>query len=690
MSSRPYCLLGAVLCLLSAFGYAADDIVRSSAGVNAVLMGPPTGRQHFDLTGLVTYVTSPIPLGKHSSCVLEDASGRISLFNFCAHLCTNKLQRGDVARVRGWVEVTPQREPWMVCYKALKIGSAATAPDIRTSIDELNSEKTYLRNITTEATVVDVFRDEIDPGYDYMLVKDGSTTIATALPHADGNKELVDARVEIKGLFRNFINGQRKFAGPCIFIEKPVDVRVLTPPPADPFDFPTLEQLIYISPAEVAQLGKRSIVGTVLATWQKSHLLLRAGDGRTISVELSKGESLPQHGQLVTAVGYPTTDLFRINLSRAKVRVETGAPTPDEEPETSTADKLLLDENGNERFNSELIFGKLVTLNGILRALPAEGTDDRRLLLDCGRFKIPVDYSSNPTAADGLSLGSEIEVSGRCLLEIDKWQPSDIFPHITGLSLVIRRPDDIRVVHGPSLWTPQRLSVVIGLLLAVLLGLYARNRFQKRLARLKLGERTRLAVELHDSLSQTLAGIACQIAASDNAIGDDPVTAKDRIKTAERMLKSCRTELRHCLFDLRSDTLEEKDFSAALRKTLDQLEGDADIAVRFNVPRTLLDDAIAHTIITIVRELTGNALRHGGATKVRIAGSVEDGCVRFSVADNGCGFDPARCAGSLEGHFGLEGIRDRMKKLRGTFEINSAPGKGAKAILTIPLSSNAK
>ena len=151
------------------------------------------------------------------------------------------------------------------------------------------------------------------------------------------------------------------------------------------------------------------------------------------------------------------------------------------------------------------------------------------------------------------------------------------------------------------------------------------------------------------------------------------------------MLNSCRTELRQCLFDLRSDTLEETNFSTAISRTLDQLDGNTTIKVRFNVPRSRLKDTTAHAILAIVRELTGNAIRHGAATEVLVAGSIEPGRILFSVRDNGSGFDPESCVGPLQGHFGIEGIRNRLEKLNGTLSIDSRPGDGTRAVVVIPL-----
>ena len=153
--------------------------------------------------------------------------------------------------------------------------------------------------------------------------------------------------------------------------------------------------------------------------------------------------------------------------------------------------------------------------------------------------------------------------------------------------------------------------------------------------------------------------------------------------TAKTMLTACRGELRRCLWDLRSRTFEEKDMTEAIERTLKPHSVGAKIAVRFNVPREKLDDSTTHTILRVVRELVVNAIRHGRATDVKIAGECHGDTISFSVADNGCGFDPAAAPGPKEGHFGLLGVRERLKALHGTVAVESSPDRGTRVSVVI-------
>ena len=149
------------------------------------------------------------------------------------------------------------------------------------------------------------------------------------------------------------------------------------------------------------------------------------------------------------------------------------------------------------------------------------------------------------------------------------------------------------------------------------------------------------------------------------------------------MLLSCRADLRRCLWDLKSDALNEPDFAKAIERTAEPVSGNASLQVRFAVKRHLLSDSTAHAILSICRELVSNAVRHGKADKVQIAGELKDEAIRFSVRDNGLGFEPEKRPGQADGHFGLDGVAERIRRFNGQLQIDSHPGQGTHIVVTL-------
>ena len=268
--------------------------------------------------------------------------------------------------------------------------------------------------------------------------------------------------------------------------------------------------------------------------------------------------------------------------------------------------------------------------------------------------------------------------------------------------LVVRVPSDVKILVPPPWWTPGKLFVLVVTLVAIIAAFVLWNVLLRRLAdkrgrelmqtrlaqeesKLKVQERTRIAVELHDTIAQNLTGVSLEIDSAGQLAAKDTAGMMKHLDMAARTLQSCRNELRNCLWDLRSRALEEADLNEAIRRTIAPLVSDVDLSIRFNVPRKSLADDTAHVLMRILRELVLNAVRHGGASTVKIAGSLEDGTLRFSVRDNGCGFDPATRPGVMQGHFGLQGIRERVNQFNGEMEIESSPGNGTKISISMKL-----
>lgn len=571
---------------------------------------------------------------------------------------------------------------------------------------EINAGKVLDRLVRTEGRVIDVFRDEIDPRYVFFVL--GSAQgfvygIATDIAF-DGNRlfGMLDSVIRVTGLCtRSRPKATGRLIDISVEIKTPDAITLISPPPADPFEAPMFTGHI----REIQQIPgsgtfRRKVRGTVIAVWNGNSALVK-GEGRTISRIGFANGPLPAYGDFIEAVGAPETDLHNLNLSRAIWRAADGEVTPKPQVESVPIKTLFSDKFGNTAINQQF-HGRLLKFIGKVRSLPSIGNE--HLTLDCDGYSLPVDFSAAPNALNGIEIGCEIGITGTCVMETENWRPQLPFPQIKGFFLVVRTVDDVRILSRPSWWTPSRLLLVIVALLAALMVFIAWNRILQRIverrsrqlyreqiarerSELQTEERTRLAVELHDTIAQNLTGASFEINAAERLVPTDANASLGHLGRAARTLKSCRDELRNCIWDLRNRALEAPDMNAAIRCTLEPHIGETSLSVRFNVPRSLFTDNSAHALMRIIRELTLNAIRHGKAKSVKIAGSVENGVLRFSVRDDGSGFDPDNCPGLRDGHFGLQGVRERIKKFNGEMSIESRSGTGTRIALSFVLHS---
>lgn len=567
------------------------------------------------------------------------------------------------------------------------------------NIDPRERSSLMYKTIRTCGIVINAFHDEIDPRFHHLIIRRGSGTLHASVPAADLTADDLDsflgAEVRITGTFMLHQGGRRLFSGNTVYISSAAQIETLRGADDKTCDVPLLEDVSHMDPAVIVATDLRRVEGVVTAVWHNDRFLVRTDDGRNVTVSLVKRRNPPRVGTRVCAIGFPDTDLFHVNLIDARV-ISSSQIHGIRETVDATSIKALLSDGSKRRFDVSR-HGHVIRLSGAIADQP---TADGRINLRDGDFTLPIDISACPSVAERLSEGSEVELTGVCIVETDSWRPNVVVPQVKGMALVMRSPNDVRIISGPPFLTVGRLSVAVVILLAFLLVAIVWNRvlnglvnrrsrelIKEQIARtvsqFKIGERTRLAVELHDALSQNLAAVACLVGAARRAVDSGNATASEQLQTTERMLNSCRTELKHCLFDLRSDMLEQPKFADAIRVTLDQLHAKAEIVVRFGVPRTRMTDSTAHAILCIIRELVSNAIHHGKAGKIHVAGSIEGETLKFSVRDNGMGFDPNTCPGPREGHFGLDGIRDRVKRIGGDFRLDAAPGKGTYAVVTL-------
>lgn len=567
--------------------------------------------------------------------------------------------------------------------------TAQTLPPL-ISADEFLSGQYDMTPIRAECIVRDAFRDEINPDYIYLVLLWDGEIIYAAFPADDITDETITsflgAGIIATGTPIPRLYGQREKLGRNLQIQSSTAIVIHRKPATDIFSVPDVTRLEGTAPSELQHRDRHGFSGIVLAVWKKNNVLLlgkgSAGKDELVIARLAT-DNVPKYGEHIYVSGFPGTDLHHYTLSRAWWTRTREKPAPPEEAAQSSARTLTTDTEGRPRFRFDM-HGRPVKMRGIVRTTVDE---DGLFMIENEGLLVPVYASAALEKTAEMEIGCTIEVVGTCVMDIEDWRANSVFPQIHRFLLVTRTPSDIQIVARPPWWTTERILWVIGALLggiiAILLWNAALSRSAARKGRelyrmqiervkadLRTEERTRLAVELHDTLAQNLTGVSMQLAAG-------------HVEIAEKTLKSCRDDLRDCLWDLRSQALEEPDMTQAIQKTLRPHTGVSRVTVRFNVPRGKLSDKTAHALLRSIRELVVNALRHGKATDIKVAGALEGEHLICSVSDNGCGFDPVSAPGVLQGHFGLQGIRERVNALGGEFTIESKPGEGVKAKIKI-------
>ncbi len=678
--------------LLAAFNARAG--INSLADYRAFVQSPAV-ESAFDLTGSVTYVQSP------DLFVLRCADGALYILHDSHALRdADAVRCGDRVRVSGTVA---HDRATRTIWDPLRAGrivvddpGEAPAPQNATIADIL-SGRYHLQEVRAEGTVEDVVPDDIDPNWRILVLRDGGDSLLVSLPAGDDRTELTDARVAVTGICEFNQGNTRSLIGWRVRLKSAADLQIIETGTTRESSVPRLPNNLKCTPETAIALGRRQTVGTVLAAW-RGNLLVRDDNGAVLRVETDEAAGHAA-GSRICAVGQVETDLFRLNLSRARVRT-LAAPAPGGAPSEAplSAKDIHHADNGHRAF---LLWhlGRPIRLTGVVRSLPIEGVEGSRALLACDGIDVPLDFYACPSAPLSIPLGAKIAVCGVLVFETENWRASKPLPRITGMFVSVARPRDVTILSAPAWWTPGRLFCLIGGLVLTLLVVscwtFSLRRLAERRGRelaaagvaraeseFRLAERARLAVELHDSVSQNLTGAALAIRAARRRAENEALAPLD---IALRTVDATREDLRNCIWDLRSRALEEPDFAAAIRRTLEPLVSDERIRIRFPVPRAPFSDSSAHAILCVVRELVANAIRHGRATSIAIAGVVQDDRLLCSVRDDGRGFDPANRPDVEQGHFGLQGIRERIKPYNGTLAIVSRPHGGTKVAVSVSI-----
>jgi signal transduction histidine kinase len=216
-------------------------------------------------------------------------------------------------------------------------------------------------------------------------------------------------------------------------------------------------------------------------------------------------------------------------------------------------------------------------------------------------------------------------------------------------------------------------------------GLHAQLLVQAREAGV-LDERQRMAGEIHDVLAQGLTGIVTQLEAADVATGR-PADHQRHLAAAKRLARESLTEARRSVRALRPGRLDDAALPDAIGEVVrgwSALHGVAAELITTGTPRPLLPQ-IETTLLRTAEEALANVAKHAAARRVGLTLSYMEDLVTLDVRDYGAGFDPAAPPdAAYEGGFGLNAMRERVRRVAGTLEVESEPGGGTAISACVP------
>jgi len=229
------------------------------------------------------------------------------------------------------------------------------------------------------------------------------------------------------------------------------------------------------------------------------------------------------------------------------------------------------------------------------------------------------------------------------------------------------------------------------LLMVVVVTLAGVGLYQLRLRRLRaqfdavLGERNRMAREIHDTLAQDFVGVSVQLDLVTQLLKMDKVAAaRTQVERTRELVTAGLAEARRSIWELRANTAADS-LPTRLGKVVERYSGAAtDVQLGIGGMYRELGERVEGEVLRVAQEALSNVERHAGAVTVRVRLEYGEDMLTLSIVDDGRGFE-VEAAARLAGHFGLQGMRERAAVSGGALTLTSAPGDGTTVLLRVPM-----
>lgn len=351
------------------------------------------------------------------------------------------------------------------------------------------------------------------------------------------------------------------------------------------------------------------------------------------------------------------------------------------------------------------LYGGMVVTEGLLRDINRRQTTTQLLVGEGeNNLMVEIPWALEDTLPADLVLGATVRVCGVLTYTSIENVEEQIFGRIENIELIPNSPAAVEVIRRAPFWTAARLWLLVGGILFLtassLIWVVALRRMVairsreledsvRQRVRVKIEadaarrERLRLAADLHDGFQQYLAGAMFRLKAAQNYLPEDATESRAHLEKVKVALQHTQNGLRSTLWAMSEESEGPEsllELFAFVSRRMQHWEKVVEISSEGEERK--IAHNFAGTLLLILQEAVGNAITHGGATKVRVTVSFLEKELRMTVADNGCGFDVTVQRNA--GHYGLAGMERRAAELGGRMILESSPGAGATLTFTIP------
>jgi signal transduction histidine kinase len=692
---------------------------------NAVdIISLPADQAAHSLKAAVTGVVTASDPGWRGRFFLQDATAGV----FVDNVDGVRPEPGTVVEVTG-ITHPGAYAPIVTAPAVRQIGTAPLPAAKPVPIERLmsgaeDSQRIEISGVVREADIENgrLVADLVSGGYRFRVY--------APVPPGTDPQSLVAAQVLVRGTAAEIHNPSlRHLIAVQVHVPRSDDFIIKTPEAINPLDEPAIPLDSLAQYRRGNSLNRRVHVrGVVTLQRRGESLFLQDPTG---GLHLQSRQLTPfAPGEVVDAVGFPSFDRYLPILQDVIFRGTREPRVPITAKPVSLADV----QHGLHHADFVSLEGKLINRAVTQAGAPEAGSSNLRttLVLQSSNviFAAESDGPQEEPDLTAIPLGSTLQVSGICLTEIDN------DGRVKSFRILLGDPAEVQVLARPGWLTTGRLLIILGIVSsALLLGVawmvllsrknavlnsaiqerekaqhdlqeahhLLEQRVQERTEELKfqitarketelqskaiLTERTRLAQELHDTVEQTLTGIALQLDTAAKLYEAKPASARDHLALARNLMSKSQVELRRSVWDLRQRELEQFDLPGALLESARQVTRASGIKFQFQNHGTArpMPEIVEENLLRIAQEALTNVIKHARATEVTISLAFEPQQVSLQVQDNGIGFNLATCAGPGEGHFGLLGMSERAKRIGGRFVPLSQPGQGTSIQVEIPM-----